>query len=90
MTKFVALGVIAGVLSLFAARPAHACGSGGGGSCSMSGGPAATASAKSTRSYSYAPSDGAYRSPMRMGRGMMGGGMGSSVPRSAGAKVGGN
>ena len=86
--KFVALGLTSGVLSLFAANPAHACG--GGGSCSMSAAPVATALAKADRTYSYQPSGGMYRSPMMMRGGMMGGGSGNGVPRSAGAKAAGN
>lgn len=87
--KFVALGLTSSVLGLFAATPAHACGSGcgGGGSCSMAAAPVATASAKASRSYSYEPSGGMYRPQMRMRGGMMGGGSGGSVPRSAGAKA---
>lgn len=89
MMKFVALGLTSSVLGLFVAAPAHACGSGGGGSCGMAAAPVATASAKAGRSYSYEPSGGMYRPQMRMRGGMMGGGSGSSVPRSAGAKAGG-
>lgn len=90
MVKFIALGLTASVLGLFAATPAYACGSGcggGGGSCSMAAAPVATASAKATRSYSYAPSAGMSRQRTMMRGGMMGGGSGSNVPRSAGAKV---
>jgi hypothetical protein len=92
MLKIVALSLTAGVLGLFAATPAYACGSGcggGGGSCAMGAAPVAIASAKVTRSYSYEPSGGVYRAPMRMRGGMMGGGSGSGVPRSAGAKAAG-
>lgn len=88
MVKFIAFGLVAGVMSLIAATDANACGNGSG-SCSMAGAPAATASAKTTRSYSYAPSAGMSRPRAMMRGGMMGGGSGSSVPRSAGAKVSG-
>jgi hypothetical protein len=89
MMKFVAVGLTSGVLSLIAASSAHACG-GSGGSCSMGAAPATAASAKATRSYSYAPSASNYRPQMMMRGGMMGGGMSNAVPHAAGAKVSGN
>jgi hypothetical protein len=93
MMNIVALGVTSSVLGLFAASPVHACGGcggGGGGSCGMTAAPVATASSKASRTYSYQPSSGMYRPQMMMRGGMMGGGSGNSVPRSAGAKAAGN
>jgi hypothetical protein len=87
MMKFVALGLTSGILGLFAASPAHAC---GGDSCSMSAAPVATASTKAGRTYSYQPSGGVYCSQMMMRGGMMGSGAGNGVPRSAGLKAAGN
>ncbi len=86
MMKFVALGLTSGVLGLVTASPAHAC---GGGSCSANVAPVATASATADRSYSYQPG-GTYRPQMMMRGGMMGGGSGSGVSRSAAAKAAGN
>lgn len=86
MLKFVALGLVSGVLTLLSAVPAKACG-GSGGSCSMGAAPVATASAKATRSYSYAPPASTYRAPMMMRGGMMGGETSNGVPHSAGVKV---
>jgi hypothetical protein len=92
MMKFIALGLATSVLGLSAAAPAYACGSGcgggdGGDSCGMAAAPVATASAKPSRSYSYEPSGGMYRSQMGMRGGMSGGDSGNRVPHSAAAKI---
>ena len=89
MLKFVGLSLVSGVVTLLAAVPAEACG-GSDGSCSMGVAPVATASAKATRSNSYAPPASTYRAPMMLRGGLMGGGSGNGVPHSAGAKVRGN
>jgi hypothetical protein len=86
MMKFVALGLMSGILGLSGASPAQAC---GGSSCGMSAAPVATASANTNRSYSYQPG-GTYRPQMMMRGGMMGGGSASGAPRSAGSKAAGN